>query len=220
MVRSKSEPTAEPSLWEQYGVPHNEDLYPRKLLERMVEWGLPKEGLELTPAFDRVLMMHVMPKGYVKIPKKNPDDPSEKTAWGFLGSGSIVMPASSETREKDMAPRGFLVSAGAAGLEQLRTNGINLGDYVYLIRLSPYRLAVGRNSAGLILLTATRAQDIIASEDKVKRIEDGKILRKWTQTNKFSGYVYETAPGFENDSDANFIPGASTPSAPTPYEDM
>jgi hypothetical protein len=203
---------SENDLWEHFGLPRNEDLYPRLLLERARFWGVPAGAFNTIPAFDRIYFYHVVPMGLVA-------KEGVEGTW-FQKDSVIAIPEDSKRRIQTMSPRGILLGAGALALEQLRTHAIDLGHYTSILRLSPFRVVVDYVNSREFTVTSSRAQDIIGSEDTARMLKEGKILRKWVERPDFTGYVYETAPGYENDREANFIPKGATPYQATPYQDM
>ena len=177
------------------------------------EWQITPAYLGQVPAFDRVLVFMI---------------PSQDAEWKngslvYKGTNTQVIDSVKDKMERT-APRGVIVSAGLKALEQLRSNGIDVGHTVVYLRLSPYRPPVGYENRQLRHLNSIRAGDLMFSEDTGRLLREGKIRRVFKEfTSKdrlqWAGYVYEACPGHENDPDANFI--LSIPPAEMPsWEDM
>jgi len=197
-------PKPQEDLWKAYGVPRNGDLYPRILLERAVQWGIPKEALRCTCAYDRVLLKHVMPLGV----EGRWNEKTGKVEHFYGSEGIIEIPEFSKEKLQNTAPRVLIISAGLDALAQLRTNGINIGHYVHIQKLSPYRMPMDYNAGVPYLLTSARAPDVQNCEDTTRLLNEGKLVRKWRRDKDFVGFVYEKGPGFENDPEVSYITGA------------
>ena len=63
------------------------------------------------------------------------------------------------------APRGVIVSAGLQALDELRSNGMDIGHTVGFTRQAPYRRKVGVIAGQPILLVQLVAGDVCDSED-------------------------------------------------------
>jgi len=199
-------------LWAHYGLPHNTDIFPKILLQRAFEWQFPEEFFSLAPTFDRCLVRHTFPIGFYKKSSEDKD-------WYVEGT-NMVVPPSEHARLENMSPRVVLVAAGEAALGQLRTHGVDLGHICTILRTSPFRVQAKSKLGTPITLTAVRAGDIIQSEDKMRLMREGKIERKWINTEDYTGYVLRTAPGYEDDGEANFIPKDCLPANAPSWEDF
>jgi len=190
--------------WEAMGVPKDEIRYPRLLVERCIEWAIPPAALKLQPAFDRVLVKHIMPMGIEARDGK----------WFFRDS-IIQIPETEEDRLQNMAPRVLIVAMGLSAAEQLNSHGIDVGHYATILRLSPYRIPIDYNFGKPITLTACRAQDLIGSEDTCRLYDEGKIERRYDKESNGYGLTVKA----KGDRDANFIQDG-LPSVSNPSEDM
>lgn len=168
-----------------------EDLYPKHLLRRCRQWQVPTSAVvNMQATFDRVLVYQIL------------DFDLEKTAdgkfWKRRGmSDDVAVPDRALQREKNASPRGIVVSAGLDALEKLNTNGVDLGDYVRLLRLNPYRIPVGMTPAfEHVYVLLGDAASLAAAEDLADGLREGRITRAWkTKTlpngDKWYGYCYE-----------------------------
>jgi hypothetical protein len=129
---------------------------PALLEERRLEYGIPDFCFEAQPAYDRI---------YVKQISTHKD---EKI-------GNIVMPESAQGRELIETPRGILIAAGLKALDELRSNGINLGDIVHFIELAPFRFVAGTVAGHPVDVLILRSGDILDSFDTKRRIDDGEF---------------------------------------------
>lgn len=85
---------------------------------------------------------------------------------------SIVKPEVVKKRDLVEAPRGVIVSAGLQALDEMRSNGIDLGHTVGFTRQAPYRRKCGVIAGQPILLVQLLSGDITDSEDL------GEMLRQ------------------------------------------
>jgi len=136
---------------------------PGKLELRRQQYNIPDEAFEMHAAFDRILLWQVDPLYQEKETIKNT----------FAGT-SILMPETSSKRVRDETPRGVIVSAGLQALDNLRSNGLDVGHLVNFVRLSPWRIPIASYEGNLIYLIVLRDGDLIASEDLQQSVRSGK----------------------------------------------
>lgn len=96
----------------------------------------------------------------------------------MIGDTGLYMSKQTEKRMNDETPRGIIVSAGLAALDALRSNGIDIGHVVTMLRLAPWRMPcdmVGGVEQYVLIL---RAGDITGSEDleEARRRGDCKFV--------------------------------------------
>jgi co-chaperonin GroES (HSP10) len=112
------------------------------------------------------------------------DDQPDTTAGGIVLAHT--------TKQRLGAQRGILCAAGMQAMDTLYSYGVNLGDYVITMRLSPWsRFYVdreGRPHSVLILF----ASDITASEDLLSAHEKGDV---WFEMNETGETHLETREG-------------------------
>jgi len=130
---------------------------PPLLDARRLEYGIPDGAFKLQAAFDRILVYQI------PINRKN-----------TFGDTSIIKPETSERREAEEAPRGILVSAGMKAMDNLRSNGIDLGHIVSFIRLSPWRMYVDCVEGLSFHIMILRDGDLLGSEDLRAALVQGK----------------------------------------------
>lgn len=121
---------------------------PELLDKRRVEFAIPDGAFRSQAIYDRIYCWQI------------PDQAQET-----YGSTSILKPESKASRERDEAPRGVLVSAGLAGQDHLRANGVELGHIVQLLRLAPWKLLCDNVDGKDQYLLVLRDGDLIGSED-------------------------------------------------------
>lgn len=121
---------------------------PPLLDARRLEYGLPDELFGSQATFGYVLVY--------QLPQLEGDT---------YGDTSIVMTDRAKDREKFEAPRGIVVSAGLKAMDELRSNGIDIGHIVQFSRNIPYRARMAIINAQERHLIILQAGDIFASED-------------------------------------------------------
>lgn len=134
---------------------------PAKLDERRIRYGIPDEAFLAKPAFDRVFVYQIEARHQ-----------EGKT----YGGTSIIMPETAQKREVQESCRGVLVSAGLKALDNLKSNGIEVGDVVEFIRFGIFHKPICALLYGhLIHILVLRDGDIVGSEDIVERERAGAL---------------------------------------------
>jgi len=132
---------------------------PKLLDQRRIDYGITDGAFRVAMSFDRVLIYQI------------PEHQGET----FMEGGAIVMPDQARDRIKHECPRGILIGAGARALDQLRSNGIDLGHIVWFINSQPWRLYFDFIEGKRISALPMNCGDIIGSEDLQQGLRDGKV---------------------------------------------
>lgn len=122
---------------------------PRLLDERRILYGITDNAFKRVASFDRVLVW--------QIPMHQGET--------FEEGGKIIMSDTSKARERATAPFGIIVSAGLQALDQLVSNGIDLGHRILFCHSAPYFVRYDTVSGKHHTLVVLHAGDIIGSED-------------------------------------------------------
>jgi hypothetical protein len=166
---------------------------PELLEARRLKYGMPDGLFKHQAAYDRVLCY--------QIPRFETET---------FGDTLIVRPDSVKKKDREGAPRAVIVSAGMRALDNLRSNGMDLGHVVTFLRLSPWRFPAEMVEGHEFYLLPLYAGDIIASEDTAEELktgkrevttvvyqgrlehcfknEDGTVYRPWMADNSAEGY--------------------------------
>lgn len=123
---------------------------PKLLDERRFRYGIVDSCFDVHAAFDRILVFQIEP---------------EWAQGETYGSGPIIMTEGSRRKAKEEAPRAIIVSAGLKALDNLRSNGIDLGHIVHILRMHPWRLPVDLIDGIPEYLIILRDGDVVGSED-------------------------------------------------------
>jgi hypothetical protein len=144
-VRQKQKPGAFPEI--------------SPLLEaRRLEYGIPDGAFNMEAAYGRILVWQL------------PQDDNDT-----YGGGLILKTSRTKERERDMAPRGVIVSAGLSALDFLKSNGMDVGHIVGFVRLSPFSYQCDIVGRGIPQeLKILQVGDIICSEDLKKALRSGE----------------------------------------------
>lgn len=139
---------------------------PALLEARRLEYGIVDQAFEQECLFDRVYVWQV---------PRNESDTYENTM--------ILRPDQAKRREEESCPRGVIVSAGLKALDNLRSNGVDLGHVISFVRMSPWRMPIG-NIAGVEIppLLVMRDGDLISSLDLAEARKAGKVRTIQAQT--------------------------------------
>ena len=136
------------------------DSIPPLLLKRMQELEIPAwPGQAL---FERVIVYLV------------PDEAA--SADKFIPDGMIYKVDQRKETDKARSPRGVIVSAGLAALDILVSNGMQIGEMVWLSPYVQYRFEVGKRENGSpIEFMFLNVGDVVLSEDILQRVVDGEL---------------------------------------------
>jgi len=138
---------------------------PPLLEERRLECGIIDEAFEKQALFDRVIVyQHDRHQGNT-----------------YINGGVIEQPDGWHDGRLQQSPRGIIISAGVQALDVMRTNGMLLGDYVWVAQNVLRKIPIGRD-AGLkeIRVLLCRIGDIALDEDLYHRLKDGDVKLTWT----------------------------------------
>lgn len=139
------------------------------MAKRRLEHVIPDAAFACQPAFD-----------WVHIWQCGPRDSSGPAT--FEEGGTIIMPETSRDWAIDESPRGVLVKAGPQALDELRTNGIDIGHIVRFVRLAPYRIVVDTFNGRDLSLLVMRSGSVTASEDLEQAQRAGLVRLDWDPT--------------------------------------
>ncbi len=117
--------------------------------EKRWKYGIPDEAFfAQSPAFNRVLVVQI------------PEDESDT-----YGDTGLVKTEAAKKRDLVEAPRGIIVGAGLQALDELRSNGIDIGHTVGFVRLAPFRRPYATIAGERVSLVVLVSGDIVDSED-------------------------------------------------------
>lgn len=83
----------------------------------------------------------------------------------FEGASRIVRPPTVRQREERTSSLGIVVGAGLRALDVLRSNGVDLGHVVQIIKNAPWRIQVDTVNAQPVHVIVLNAGDILCSLD-------------------------------------------------------
>ncbi len=132
------------------------------LEKRRFQYTIPDEAFQEVCLWDRIYVWQIMPRYQ-----------EGKT----YGGSDIWMPETAQKRELQESCRGVLVSAGLKAMDNLRSNGVELGSVVSFIRFGPWHKPIG-TFAGTHLqyLLVLRDGDLIGCEDLQDAITAGTVV--------------------------------------------
>jgi hypothetical protein len=137
--------------WAKYISPPGALGLPAKLDHNRCKHGIPDSVFTVEALFDRIFVW--------QLPR----------VFGDVIEGTmLIKPETARQREEESTPRGVIVSAGLKALDNLRSNGVNVGDVVNFIRLSPWKLTLQEIAGVEVNVLILRDGDLIASEDLVR----------------------------------------------------
>jgi len=92
-----------------------------------------------------------------------------------FGDTSIIMPDNTKKAQAEASSRAVIIDVGLAALDSFRDNGGEVGDVVWFLRLSPYRIPVAWIGGAALHVVLCRAGDFIANESLQERLEAGQV---------------------------------------------
>jgi hypothetical protein len=132
-----------------------------RLEARRIRYGIPDEAFQEVCLWDRIYVWQIEPRYQ-----------EGKT----YGGSSIWMPETAQKRERQESCRGVLVSGGLRALDNLRSNGVELGSVVSFIRFGPWHKPIGAFAGPhLQYLLVLRDGDLIGCEDLMDETRDGRV---------------------------------------------
>ncbi len=143
---------------------------------RRWEYAIPNGAFKIQAAFD-VCLVH-----QVKLEERDT----------FVEGGKILMSQNDRVRATESAARGSLVSAGLQALDHLRSNGIEPGHMVTLIRQAPWHMPIDNVGGHQKYLLILRTGDITGSEDLQQALASGKCRIEWNAETSQHIYVDES----------------------------
>jgi hypothetical protein len=127
--------------------------------EKRWKYGIPDEAFfNQCPAFNRVLVVQI------------PEDESDT-----YGETGLIKTEAAKKRDLVEAPRGVIVGAGLQALDELRSNGIDLGHTVGFVRLAPFRRPYATIAGERVSLVVLVSGDIVDSEDLGQQLRTRKV---------------------------------------------
>lgn len=150
---------------------------PPLLEARRMEWGITDGAFDCQAAYDRILIFQIPQKGF------------EKGMYG--GESRLIVPENAQELRKRQAPRGIIVSAGLKALDELRSNGMELGDIVMFNHVAPWRVETDVIGGKMHYLLVMHTGHIIGSEDTARRLRNGE-LKLTTPGMAKVDHMYET----------------------------
>jgi len=147
-----------------------------KVLQSRQFKGKEAKALRLPPLLERRRKEHLVPNGCFReqpmfdwVHLYQLGDSDEVGPKTYAGT-SIHMPDRSRDTARDESPRGLLVAAGPLAMDELRSNGCDIGHIVRFIRLAPFRIIVDNVLGRDFTILVMRSGSITASQD----LEDAK----------------------------------------------
>lgn len=133
--------------------PEGELGLPRKLDLVRLKYRIPDGAFRLQAVFDRIYVYQV------------PWDNKET-----FGDSPIIKPDTVKHKETVQAPLGVIISAGLKAMDILRSNGLDLGHTVGLIRLAPYRIECDTIGGKTIEILVMNSGDLVGGEELAKQL--------------------------------------------------
>lgn len=135
------------------------------LLEfRRIAWGIPDAAFSAAAAYDRMWAWQI------------PQDTSVT-----YGDTLIHKPESVRTREVQTAPRAIILTAGLLALDQLRSNGMDLGHIIHFANQGHWRLPIDGPDGREMKLMLVSTGDVVDSEDTRRLLDYGFIEEELRQ---------------------------------------
>jgi hypothetical protein len=140
------------------------------------EFGIVDESFSFQPFDDKIVAYQV-----------------SRTTGDTYAGGNIVMTPSRQRAENENNPVAILLAAGPKGLDALRMNGMDLGDMVTFLELSPWRYQTKCILGDWEEVLMLRVGNIVGDFDLTSRLRSGECTLKFDEKNY--EHYYEDASG-------------------------
>lgn len=154
---------------------------PALLDERRIAWGITDGAFAIQAAFDKVLIYQIPPRHF------------EKGTWG--AGSKILMPDAARDAQARTAPRGIIVSAGLKALDELVTNGMQVGDIVCFNHVAPWRVETDVIGGKVVPLLVMHTGHLVGSEDTARRLRDRQLGLSVEKVENTQTFVYRDKNG-------------------------
>lgn len=145
----------------------SKDLKLPKLLEkRRQDHGITDGAFAVQPFDDRVFVYQV-----------------KEVEETYGKKSMIIRTASAKQREEAQKPMGVLIAAGPKALDELRSNGIDLGHVVMFLRISPWRYETDSIGGKKDTVLIFHSGDITGSVDLATALRSGKMAIEFDKEN-------------------------------------
>lgn len=142
-------------------------MLPPLLERRRQEHLIPNGCFSVRPLYDRVLIYRTDIRD------------TEEVKPETFGDTNIIMPEASKDRRDETQPRGIIVAAGIIALDQLETNGVELGHVVRFQAFTHFGHEVDVVNGHRFFVWSILAGQIMGSEDLEREVREGrKYIRK------------------------------------------
>lgn len=155
----------------------------RELREALKKKLAAEGDLGLPPALEKKRQEHLIPGGAFKVRPVydriyvyqigDRDIPEGESAT--YGDTKIIMPETAKEFRRGQVPRGVLVGAGLQAMNKLWSNGIEIGDTVWIIRNAPWGMPIDWVGPHELSVMVMRAGDVTGSEEGKARVESGEL---------------------------------------------
>lgn len=159
--------------------------------------GKEAKSLRLPPLLERRRKEHLVPNGCFR------EQPmfdwvhlyqlGEKDTVGdeTYGDTKIILTDKARDISRDESPRGLVVAAGPLAMDELRSNGCDLGHIVRFVRLAPYRIIVDNVLGKDFTVLVMRSGSITASQDLEDAKREGRAKLVWTNVGTKAAPLYQ-----------------------------
>jgi len=152
---------------------------PPLLEARRLEYGIVDAVFQRQPLYDRIIL-------YQFDPFMSSD--------GKLQGSELYVPDAIQDKEQKSASSGILCGWGPSAQETMASNGVQLGDKVELVRMTPWSIRVDYFASAWEWVLIMRAGDLVTSVDLADRLRKGECKIAY---NEDAGRVHVTNPDGE-----------------------
>lgn len=138
------------------------------LEKRRWEYMIPDKAWKTQAVYDRILIYQTPQFNLVQA---RPDS-------------VLYAPEITQDREMNSSPEGVIVSAGLKALDQLRSNGIDVGHHVAFAQNFLFKIRVDWTTDGEEFVGMLLAGDVVASYDLAEQLRSGDVIAAHTSPDR------------------------------------
>lgn len=146
---------------------------PELVDKRRLEYGIPDGAFESQPLYERIFVYQI-----------------DRVTGDTFENSKLVRPDITKARDREEAPLGVLISAGLGALDIMASHGLQLGDVVNFLKLTPLRIQCDTVDGQPRYVLVLKVGDLAAGKDLRTKLRSGELQVKQHVTHESGQAVY------------------------------